>query len=166
MDKCTIFPVRGVKLMIKQSTVLFILLSISACNNIHYLENLSDFEKMMSRFPSCSLKDVYVDMYTEMPTHKYFLDRNLKPSKITGGFAYFDIDETYHGLKVYEIVIPASTYPSYSIYFQEPVAKVRKRIKNLYYRGFNPKSKIIINFSYRPKLFAHPKDNQRSILRC
>ena len=150
--------------MIKQSTVLFIVLSISACNNSHYLENLSDFEKMFNGLTACSFENVAMDRRTKTPKHAYFLDRDLMPDSISiDGYAYFDIDESYHGLKVYKIAIPAKTFPGHVIYFQEPVAKVRKRLKDLY-RGFHSSSEQTRIEGLI--LIADPKDNKRSILSC
>ena len=148
--------------MSKINTFLLSLLFLGGCQDFPAKGN-SDFEEMLSGFPTCVIRGVYVNSSGETPDHKYFLDRDLKPSLVKGGIAYFDIDEDFHGLKVYKIVIP-QTWATHVIFFQAPVAEVKKKLKPLFHRGFDSSSDV--NCGVKPVLAEDPDDSSRSILSC
>ena len=86
-------------------------------------------------------------------------------------FAYFDIDETFHGLKVDKIVTTAAEVGIYAIFLQSPVAEVEKKLETLFYLGFDffTGASLIFertNCGTRPILFKDPNDHDRSILKC
>ena len=151
--------------MSKINTFLLCLLFLGGCQDFPAKGN-SDFEEMLSGFPTCVIEGVYVNYYGEQtPVHKYFLDRDLKPSlvKDEDGFAHFDIDEDFHGLKVYKIIIPG-TRAYHAIFFQEPVTEVKKKLKPLFHRGFDSSSDL--NCGVKPVLAEYPDDSDWSILWC
>jgi hypothetical protein len=84
----------------------------------------NEFETMLDGFPTCQLKDVYIE--EKDPKHPFFSRHNLSPYKIKEGFAYFRLTGiTYYGLPVTEIMIPASTWGVIAITFDAPLPKAQ-----------------------------------------
>ena len=130
-------------------------------------EHYSDFEKMLSGFPTCDFEGVSIAPGDHVSTHSYFAERNLRPDRIEGQLAFFSLNESYHGLTVREMIIPASTWVSYSIHFQESVTEVKERLKDLFYLGFYSSSETdALAFVTRPVLHEDPDDPRRSFLFC
>ena len=97
----------------------------------------SSFERMLSGFSKCEFNGVYVDIFTKMPVNEYFIRNELKPYKIVDGFAYFHLSEKFHGLPVYEISIPSSTFDVHAIYINAPIAEVKEVLEKVFYSGFS-----------------------------
>ena len=130
-------------------------------------QDYSDFETMLSGFPACDFEDIYVSPGANIPKHGYFAERNLKPDRIEGGLAFFSLNESYHGLTVLEMIIPASSWSFYALQFQESVTEVKKRLKNLFYLGFYSSSETdnLVGIT-RPVLDKDRDDHRRSLLWC
>ena len=130
-------------------------------------QDYSDFEKMLSGFPACDFEDIYISPGANILKHSYFAERNLKPDRIEGGLAFFSLNESYYGLTVLEMIIPASSWSFYALQFQESVTEVKKRLKNLFYLGFYSSSETdnLVGIT-RPVLDKDRNDHRRSLLWC
>ncbi len=130
-------------------------------------EHYSDFEKMLSGFPTCDFEGVSIAPGDHVSTHSYFAERNLRPDRIEGQLAFFSINESYHGLTVREMIIPASTWVFYSIHFQASVTEVKERLKDVFYLGFYSSSEAeTLEYVSRPVLAEDSNDPRRSVLWC
>lgn len=92
-------------------------------------DELSDFEMMLKGFPECKFEGVYLELETLIPQHKYFIDRNMKPEKIESYLAKFIVKESYYGLGVSEIYIPADTLSVVAIVINEERKNVEKKLE-------------------------------------
>ena len=132
-------------------------------------EHYSDFEKMLSGFPTCDFEDVYIEIDGSIPRHSYFAERNLRPDRIQGGHAFFSLNESYHGLTVREMIIAvsSSTPLFYYIQFQASVTEVKERLKDMFYLEFYSSLETDrLEFIGRPILYEDPDDPRRSFLFC
>ena len=127
-------------------------------------KSLSQFEEMLAGFPECEFKNVYVDMVTKKPAHKYFIERDLEPCEKDDEFAYYCINESFHGLKVYKIMIPAKTFDIHSIYIIQPIEK--SRLVFLEEFGSEFRRNTHSDNGEIPELLRDPKNFRRSILTC
>jgi len=119
---------------------------------------------MLIGFPACNFDDVYLNPLTKEPVHKYFINRNLQPSEIKGEIAYFNINETFHGIRVHKILIPASTYDVHAIYLEENVSQIKHKLGKIFYLGF-----YSINdndLGEKPVLLDDPNRKGWSIMSC
>ena len=111
---------------------LALICSLSSCA----FKRHSDFEKMLSGFPSCEFENLYVDYATHVPQHQYFTDRNMMPNKVEKEAAFFNIDEKFHDIPVDEIVISAG-FGIVIIRFDAPLGIVEEKMHGFLKYGYN-----------------------------
>ena len=105
------------------------------------------------------MNSLYSDKYVDI----FFYDEYIE-------YAYFDIDETFHGLKVDKIVTTTAEVDFYAIFLQAPVVEVEKKLESLFYLGFTLSVPGAPGGAFdcgtRPVLTEDTNDRDRSILRC
>lgn len=122
------------------------------------------FEEMLAGFEICQFKDVYVDIFTKKPVHPYFVERQLSPCEIKDDMAIFCINESYYGLPVYRLMIPAGTFDVHAIYVDLPIDRARKSVRPKF--GTEYRSSTKSDDGERPVLLSDPADSKKSILMC
>lgn len=105
-------------------------------DNSNPRKELSDFEKMLKGFRECKFEKLYVEFGSTKPLHDYFIKRNLTPYKVENELAYFHVDESFMGLSVKEIIIPAG-FSVVAIVFEENLVSAEKKLKNYLIYGYN-----------------------------
>ena len=121
-------------------------------------------EQMLDGFTRCQFNGVYVDMISNKPIHKYFVERNLKPCMVKESMAYFCIRENYYGLPIYKLMIPAGTFDIHAMYLDVPLDKAQKIAKK--HLGFTFSKSQLSENGDRPILMANPLDLSKSIFMC
>lgn len=140
--------------------LLFCLLSTNCC-----AKKVSDFESMLAGFSDCRFESVYINEDIDVPSHKYFTDRSLKPYKIENNFAYYKVNEKFYGLSVIEIIIPASTFFAYAIVINEDVKSTKNKISKYFPAGFCvPNDEDSCNV--KPVLDVYSEDRTKTTLSC
>lgn len=126
--------------------------------------SVTPFEEMLEGFAYCKFKDLYLDLRTQEPVHRYFSERNLKPYKIQKGFAYFKVNEKFYGLPVIELMIPASTFDIHALWIDLPIEIARDKM-NVFFGGeFRPNK--LSDDGERPYLIADPSKPTKSVFTC
>jgi hypothetical protein len=122
----------------------------------------SDFEKMLAGFDVCFFKDVYLE-YTNEPKHEYFKKHGLKPYKIEDSMAYYHLKETFYGLPVSELIVPAS-FDIHAITIDLKIDKVipvlNKHFPNGYYTDPTQDD------GEKPVLYKSLSDPEKTTLTC
>ncbi len=147
--------------------VKWLIVSLLFISSFSFSKELSDFEKMLSGFPSCNFNGVFLDLNTLVPQHKYFTDRKMRPEKVEGYLAKFNVDEMYLGLHVSEIYIPADTLSVIAIVIDEDISKVERSLNHVLVNGYNKEfiegdSKSIIV----PTIERYKLDPKKTVMSC
>ncbi|BAM51434.1 MULTISPECIES: hypothetical protein [unclassified Synechocystis] len=124
----------------------------------------SDFEDMMRSFPECKFEGVYLAPWEgiDRPKHRFF--QRLVPDKIEDDFAYYQIKESYYGLPVSAVMIPAGTWGVYAVTFEVPVEIAREPLQAVF--GSNFEETRESNLGLAPQLIMDPVNEQKSIWVC
>ena len=80
------------------------------------------------------------------------------------GFAYFCLNEYFHGLPVYELMIPAETFDIHAIFIDMPINKARKIALKKF--GSEYRKSQLSDEGEEPVLLMDPKNSSKSVLTC
>ena len=125
-------------------------------------------EQAMQGFSTCELQGFYREGDPPQPVNAYFSERGLlMPCEVdeAAEIAYFCVKDTFHGLPVDRIEMPAYTAPfSQGIYFSVPIEEARAVLRRTLGSDF---SRSAASDAGRvPELVEVPEDPQRSALLC
>lgn len=146
---------------------LLFLLFIFPAQSAEKRRPLNSLEKMLAGFSTCDLPGVYIDWQTQKAVHPYLRLLNTTGMKIEDSFAHFNtINQTFHGLRVIKLTVPANTFAAHRLILDVPYPKAKSVLEPALNVKLPQTHPLKDSDDYVPLLFPHPENSKWSILEC
>lgn len=149
---------------------LFLFLSTLAftANSAEKHKQLNPLEKMLAGFSTCDFQGVHIDWQTNKAVNPYLNQLAIRGLRIEEGFARFNkIDQTFHGFKVLELLVPARTWTAHRLILDASHTKARPILERAL-RTKLPQTSPLAEDSEDivPLLWPYPGKPNWSVLEC